>query len=177
MKNTLKSKLKKIKLLALDVDGILTDGSINIDSNGEEFKIFDVQDGFGIVFFRRAGFKVAIISARSANAVTARAKDLGIDRVYQDQKNKVSAYEELKKEFAISDEEVCFMGDDLPDLGVLNRVGLPVTVPNAVEEVKSVCIYVTKKNGGRGAIREVVEMILKSQEKWEGIVKAMSSIK
>lgn len=166
----MKTKLAKIKLLIMDVDGILTDGRIVIDSQGKELKVFDVKDGLGLVYFKRAGLKTAIISARSAQAVTARAQDLKIDRVYQDASPKTKAYDELLKEFWLRDEEVCFMGDDLPDIGVLKRVGFAVTVPDGVPEVKKVCDYVTKKEGGRGAVREVVEMILKAQGKWKKLI-------
>ncbi len=160
-------KIKKIKALVLDVDGILTDGKIIIDSHGEEIKYFDVQDGFGLVLFKKAGFKTAIISAREAKAVTMRAKDLKIDKVYQNAIPKIDAYEKLLKDLNVRDEEVCYMGDDLPDIPVLKRAGLAIAVPNAVAETKRVCNYITRKNGGDGAVREVVELILKTQNKWD----------
>jgi len=166
----LKEKIKKIKLFILDVDGVLTPGKIILDEKGKEIKFFDVQDGFGIVFLQRAGFKTAIISARSSGAVTARAKDLNINKVYQDASPKTKAYQQLLKELKMKDEQVCFMGDDLPDICLLNRVGFAVAPANARAEVKKRANYVTKCKGGHGAVREVIELILKTQGKWKKIV-------
>jgi len=160
-------KLKKIKLLAMDVDGVLTDGRIIIDDHGKETKLFNVQDGMGIVFFQRAGFKTAIITARASKAVQWRADDLKIGKVYQDAFPKLNAYEQMLKDFNVKDDEVCFIGDDLPDLRVLQRVGFAVAVPNAVAEAKKASDYVTKKNGGEGAVREIIELILKANGKWD----------
>ena len=165
-------KLKKIKVLALDVDGVLTDGKIIIDNAGKEIKNFDVKDGYAIVLFRKAGYQTAIISARKAIPVTARAKDLLIDRVYQNAYPKINFYQKLLKDMRVKDEEVCFVGDDLPDLQVIKQAGLGVAVNDAVLEVKRAADYVTKKKGGRGAVREVIELILKAQGKWEHIVKS-----
>lgn len=161
------SNLKKIKVLAMDVDGILTNGEIIVQGDGKETKIYNVQDGFGIVVFQKFGYKTAIITARSATAVAARAQDLKIHKVYQDAFPKTTAYEDMLKEFGVRDEEVCYMGDDLPDLPVLNRVGLAVTVPNAVEEAKKAADYVTRNPGGQGAVREVIELIMKAQGTWK----------
>ena len=172
MSQSLIEKIQMIKVLVMDVDGILTDGRIIVDSHGKEIKNFDVQDGFGIVYFRKAGYKTALISARSAEAVSARAKDLGIDKVYQDASPKLNAYLKLLTDFNVTEEEICYIGDDLPDLAVLKRAGLAVTVPNAVEEIKKVADYITKKNGGAGAVRETIEVILKTQNKWDDIVAA-----
>ncbi len=174
MKQSLKEKIKKIKLLVLDVDGILTNGQIVIDSKGKEIKYFDVQDGFGLVFFRKMGYKTAILSARSAPAVTARAKDLKINKICQNAAPKLPVYKKLLKEFKFKSNQVCFMADDLPDLKVLKQAGFAVTVPNAVKEVKAVADYVTKNKGGEGAIREVVELILKTQGKWKNVLKFCS---
>ena len=116
MNKSLKDKLKKVKLLILDVDGILTNGEIIVNDQGQETKIFHVHDGFGIVIFRKAGLKTAIISARASKAVQYRAKDLGIDKVCLNSRNKINSYETVLKELRLKDEEVCFMGDDLPDL-------------------------------------------------------------
>ena len=164
-------KVKKIKVLAMDVDGVLTDGGIMINKDGSETKIFDVQDGFGLVLFKKAGLKTVVISARSAKAVTVRTKDLKIDKVYQDAFPKIKAYEKMLKALNVSDQEVCFIGDDVPDIPVLQRAGFAVAVPNAVLEVKRVCDMITTKNGGRGAVREVVELILKAQMKWDNLIK------
>ncbi|MBI5149279.1 MAG: HAD-IIIA family hydrolase [Candidatus Omnitrophica bacterium] len=177
MKSSLRGKIKKIKLLVMDVDGVLTDGRIVIDAEGKELKFFDVQDGFGLVLLRQAGIRTAVLSARSAPAVMARVTDLKIDKICQDAYPKSSAYEGLLNEWGLKDEEVCFMGDDLPDLPVLNEVGLAVAVSNAVAEVKKTADYVTEKRGGHGAVREVVEMILKVQGKWPQIVADMADSK
>ncbi len=170
MNKALNAKLKKIKLLVMDVDGVLTDGKIVVDAQGKELKFFDVQDGFGIVLLRQAGIKTAIISARSSPALTARAKDLKIDKICQDAYPKTNAYERLIQELGYADAQVCFMGDDLPDLPVLKRVGFAVAVPNAVDELKKVAHYITIRRGGAGAVREVVELILKAQGTWKDIV-------
>ncbi|HQP09931.1 MAG TPA: HAD hydrolase family protein [Candidatus Omnitrophota bacterium] len=172
MNKKIAEKIKKIKLLILDVDGILTNGEIILDEKGREIKIFDVQDGFGIVLFQRAGFKTAILSAKSAPAVTARAKDLKIGKVCQNASPKIVAYKKILRHFKLTDAQACFMADDLTDMEVLRKVGLSVTVPNAVNEVKRIADYMTKREGGRGAVREVVELILKAQNKWAGILKA-----
>ena len=155
MKSVSKAKIKKIKLLALDVDGVLTDGRIIIDSDGREIKNFNVLDGFGIVKMRHLGFKVAIITARSSEPVTFRAKDLKIDKVYQDAYPKIEAYSKMLEELQVTDEEVCYIGDDIPDLDVLKRVGFAVAVENAHEELKKIAHYITEKRGGSGAVREV----------------------
>lgn len=157
----------------MDVDGVLTDGKIVVDAQGKELKFFDVQDGFGLVLLRQAGIKTAILSARSSSAVTARAEDLKIDKICQDAYPKTNAYESLIKELGCTDEQVCFMGDDLPDLPVLKRVGLAVAVPNAMDELKKIAHYVTTRRGGAGAVREVIELILKAQRKWKNIVAQM----
>ena len=162
----MQDRLKKIKLLILDVDGVLTDGGIIIDSNGVETKRFDVQDGFGLVFWRKCGLRSAIISARQSKVVAHRAQDLQIDKVFVGVYPKLSAYEALTKEWNIKDEEVCFIGDDVADLGILKRVGFSAAVKNAVMEVKSIVHYVSEKKGGEGAVREIIELILKAQGRW-----------
>jgi len=162
----MKNALKKIKCLAMDVDGVLTDGRIIMDSHGVETKNFDVQDGFGIVFLKKCGLKTAIISARESGVVAHRAKDLKIDKVYVGVYPKLSAYEDMIKEFKVLDEEVCFIGDDVADLGIMRRCGVAVAVANAVFEVKHIAGYVTVRHGGHGAVREVVELILQAQGLW-----------
>lgn len=164
-------KAAKIRVLALDVDGVLTNGRIILDHRGKETKIFDVQDGFGLVLFQKMGFQTAIISARSAEAVHWRAQDLKIDKIYQDAYPKINAYEEMLKDFNVKDDQVCFVGDDLPDLAVLKRAGFAVAVANARQEVKKASDYVTKNPGGTGAVREVVELILKAQSQWNETLK------
>ena len=166
----MKERIKKIKVLALDVDGVLTDGKIIFDSVGKEVKIFDVQDGFGVVIFKRAGFKTAILTARASKIVTLRAKDIHIDKVYQNAFPKINAYRQMLRDFKVKDDEVCFIGDDLPDLQVLKRVGFAVAVSNAAPEVKKAAHYITKKSGGAGAVRETIELILKTQGQWKSVL-------
>jgi 3-deoxy-D-manno-octulosonate 8-phosphate phosphatase (KDO 8-P phosphatase) len=158
--------LKKIKVIAMDVDGVMTDGRIIYDGNGKELKFFDVQDGYGIARARHAGFKTAIISARSCTAVKARAKDLKFDKVYLNACPKIAAYEKMLKSFAVTDQEVCFIGDDLPDHAILSRVGFAAAPANAAEDIKKIVDHVAQRPGGRGAVREIVEMILKAQGLW-----------
>ena len=167
---TLAARIKKIKALVVDVDGVLTDGKIIFDSAGKETKNFNVYDGFGLVFLKRAGFKTAIITARGSKTVSLRAKDLNIDRTYQDAFPKLEAYKKFLKEFRLRDEQICFIADDLPDLQVLKRVGFAVSVSNGVDEIKRAAHYVTKKKGGGGAVRETIELILKAQGKWQGVL-------
>ncbi len=162
----IEERLKKIKVVVMDVDGVLTDGKIIVDSNGVESKNFDVQDGLGIVYLKKCGIKTAIISARLSEVVKFRANDLSIDQVFVGVYPKIGAYEEMRKNFGVSDEEICFIGDDVVDLSVLKRVGLAVAVDNAVFEVKRAAHYVTKRSGGNGAVREVIELILKAKGLW-----------
>ena len=169
----MKAKIKKIKVLALDVDGVLTDGGIIVDSDGREIKKFNVLDGFGIVVAGKAGLKIAIITARVSAPVDFRAKDLRIHKIYQDAFPKTKAYEEMLKEFSVNDSEVCFVGDDLPDVPLLRRVGFAVSVPNAADDVKKYADYVTQRSGGSGAVREVIELILKTQGKWKKVIDSL----
>jgi 3-deoxy-D-manno-octulosonate 8-phosphate phosphatase (KDO 8-P phosphatase) len=162
--------LNEIKIVIIDVDGVLTDGKIILDANGKESKSFYVQDGTGITYLHRAGIKTAIISGRESKAVVHRAKELCIEDVYQGIHNKIEAYEKILKKHRIKDDETCYIGDDLIDLPILRRVGFSVAVPNAPLELKRSVSYVTSAPGGYGAIREVTEKILKSQGKWDMIL-------
>jgi 3-deoxy-D-manno-octulosonate 8-phosphate phosphatase (KDO 8-P phosphatase) len=158
--------LKQITVLAMDVDGVMTDGRIIVDSNGMESKNFDVQDGLGIVLWQKCGLKSVIISARESGAVIYRARDLKIDKVYLGVYPKLSAYEDMLKELNVQDAQVCFIGDDVADLGIMRRCGVSVAVANAVFEVKQIADHVTVNKGGHGAVREAVELILKAQRTW-----------
>ncbi|HLD69561.1 MAG TPA: HAD hydrolase family protein, partial [Candidatus Omnitrophota bacterium] len=149
------------------------DGKIIYDSDGRETKNFDVQDGFGIVFFQQAGFKTAIITARASKVVTIRAKDLKINRIYQNAFPKIYAYRRMLADFKLKDDQVCFIGDDLVDIPILKRVGFAVAVSNAVEDVKQVTHYVTKKKGGNGAVREVIDLILKTTDNWKAVMRGL----
>ncbi|MFH1478952.1 MAG: HAD-IIIA family hydrolase [Candidatus Omnitrophota bacterium] len=169
----IEDRARKIKLLVLDVDGVLTDGRIIYDNFGNEIKCFNVLDGFGIKLLKDAGIKPAIITAKKTKIVKRRAKDLGIEHVYYGF-DKLSLYQSLIKRLNIKDEEVCFMGDDLFDLAVLKKVGFSACPPNAVEEVKETVHYITEKEGGKGAVRELIEVILKSRDEWGSVVSSYS---
>ncbi|MCL5277056.1 MAG: HAD hydrolase family protein [Deltaproteobacteria bacterium] len=159
----LRNRLKGIRMLLLDVDGVLTDGKLLYDKDGVELKAFDVKDGYGLVRLREAGIKVGIITAKPSDIVETRARDLGIDTLYQDVDNKLTAYSEIKRINGLDDREIAYIGDDVPDLGVLGQVGLPIAVRDAVEQVKRAAVYITKRPGGSGAVREVIELIMQAR--------------
>lgn len=159
-------RLRGIRILILDVDGVMTDGRIYMNDHGEETKAFNVKDGYGIRMLLDAGIDVAIITGRQSGVVDQRAKDLGINLVYQGVKDKMSACKKLLQEMRLTEDQACYMGDDLPDLPPLRYVGLPVAVADAVKEVCEAALYVTEKIGGNGAVREVCELILKAQGAW-----------
>lgn len=165
----IEERAKKIKLLILDVDGVLTDSRIIYDNFGDEIKCFNVYDGFGMALLHRAGIRSIIITAKKTRIVERRAKDMHVAKVYSDYA-KLKVYEKAIKKFRVKDEEVCFIGDDFIDLPVLKRVGLSIAVPEAIEEVRKSCHYITKKSGGKGAVREVIEIILKSQNLWDKVI-------
>jgi len=167
---SIKEKAKKIKLLILDVDGVLTDGKIVFDERGKQFKFFDVQDGLGVVLLRRAGIKTIIISARYSRTVSVRAKDMKVFKIYQNSENKLHTYRKILKQLKLRESQTCFVGDELIDIPVLKRAGLSVAVANAASEAKKSANYITKRKGGSGAVREVIELILKSQNKWSKII-------
>ena len=166
----LETRAKKIKLLLLDVDGVLTDGRIIYDSRGENLKLFDVHDGLGVYALRRMGIKTILITAKGSAATKPRAKDMKIERVYENIVPKTRVYEKIMRDYRLKDENICYAGDDLLDIGILKMVGLPIAVANACSEVKKKSVYVTKKKGGRGAVREIAELILKAQNKWRKIL-------
>lgn len=158
------SKAQKIKLVAFDVDGVMTDGSLTFDEDGKEYKTFNAKDGQGIVMLNRSGFTTAIITARDNHTVTHRFNMLGMHKLYKGQKNKELALDELVKEYGIEYTEVAYMGDDLPDVCVLKKVGLATCPNDAVDEVQEVCDFITPKNGGRGAVRDLCNLLLKSKK-------------
>ena len=167
-------KAKNIKLVILDVDGVMTDGRIVIDDNGVESRNFDIKDGMGVVVLMMSGVEVAIITSKKSGAVRHRAEEVKIKRFQEGIKKKTEPYEEMLKEMGITDAEVAYVGDDLVDLSMMKRVGLPIAVGDAVDDVKQHAAYVTKARGGYGAVREVAEMILKSQDKWDKILSKIS---
>jgi 3-deoxy-D-manno-octulosonate 8-phosphate phosphatase (KDO 8-P phosphatase) len=154
----------------MDVDGVLTDGKLHFTGNGDEFKSFDVQDGHGIAMAQRAGLRIGFVSGRPSQATTRRAADLGVAIVLQAATNKMELVEQVKTRHGYRDEELGFIGDELVDLPVLRRVGLAVAVRNAMPEVKRAAHYVTRRAGGDGAVREVIEMILKAQKSWDKVI-------
>ncbi len=160
----------KVKMLLLDVDGVMTDGGIIMDDDGKEMKVFNVRDGHGIKLLQGAGIKVGIITGRSSGAVKRRAEELQITDLYQNCHDKLAAYEEIKSIHGFKDADFCYIGDDIVDIPLLKRVGLSVATADAVEEVKAVADYITNLDGGKGAVREVAELILKAKGLWEGIL-------
>jgi len=162
-------RAKKIKLLVLDVDGVLTDGRFVYGNHGEETKNFDVNDGLGIYLIRRSGIKCVILTAKASRSVTKRAKELKIDKVYHNFHYKIEALETIKKNFKVDNDEICFVGDDVIDIPVLKRVGLAVCPPNAVDDVKPFVNFITGKKGGRGAVREVCDFLMKAQGTWDKV--------
>lgn len=167
-------RAKKVTTVVFDVDGVLTDGGIYIDSHGEEIKRFNVQDGAGIKYLQRGGFRVAIISGRESRSVAARAEELGIVDLYQGHKEKIKAFDDLLTVHALSPENVAYMGDDLPDLPVMRVAGLAAAVANARYEVKAIAHYVSDVAGGQGAAREFAEWLLMATGKWDGIMSRYS---
>ncbi|CAA0083393.1 3-deoxy-D-manno-octulosonate 8-phosphate phosphatase KdsC [Zhongshania aliphaticivorans] len=158
-------KAKTIKLLAMDVDGVLTDGSLYFGNSGEEIKAFSILDGLGIKLLRDAGIKPAIITGRSSELLKRRAAELKIELIYQGREDKLVALEELRRDLGLSFEEIAYAGDDLPDLSAICRAGLGITVANGHHYVARHADWQTKAAGGQGAIREVCELILKAQGK------------
>lgn len=156
--------LQHIQFLILDVDGVLTDGGIYYSNNGDEFKKFNIHDGYGMLKLRRAGIPAAILTGRISNIVERRARDLGISEVHQNLDNKLEVYEMLKEKYSLRDIHIAYIGDDEFDLPVLERVGFSAAPANAMENVKKRVHYVCKKNGGEGAVREIIELILKHKK-------------
>ena len=161
--------LGQVKLLLCDVDGVLTDASVWLGGE-RETKRFNILDGLGLLLLRRAGVRVGWVSARASLATTQRARDLKIDFLHQAEGSKVEAIEAILARAGLAWDEVCYIGDDIVDLGALQQAGVAVAVANAVAEVRAVADYVTRRRGGHGAVREVVELILKAQDKWQGLV-------
>jgi 3-deoxy-D-manno-octulosonate 8-phosphate phosphatase (KDO 8-P phosphatase) len=164
--------LASIELLALDVDGILTDGVIVVHSTGGEVKHFHVRDGIALKWLERSGVRVALVSGRRSPAVDARARELKLSRVFTGQEDKLAALQSLAEEFRLPLESIAYMGDDLPDLPALVRAGYSFSVPEAPAEVRSRVHYVTRSAGGHGAVREVAEMILKARGAWPALLES-----
>jgi 3-deoxy-D-manno-octulosonate 8-phosphate phosphatase (KDO 8-P phosphatase) len=168
---TAAERAARVRLVIMDCDGVLTDGRAIYISSGDEALAFNVKDGTGIKYLQRAGLKTAILSGRDVEAVRARAQTLGIKEVVQGAKVKIDAYEQILAHAGLADEAVAYIGDDLPDLPVMRRVGLAAAVADAVPEVTAAAHLVTERRGGDGAVRELAEFILKAQGKWEEILR------
>lgn len=164
-------KVKKVKFLLLDVDGVLTDGRIIYDSQGHDSKFYDVHDGLGVYLLGRMGVKTILITAKGSASIKPRALDMRVEAVYENILPKTKVYEKVLKKYRLRDEDICFVGDDLVDLCVLKRAGVSIATRNAAPEIKNAALYVTHKNGGRGAVREVSELILKAKGLWKKALK------
>ena len=162
--------LADIRLLVLDVDGVLTDGGIFLDADGRELKRFDVHDGAGIKYWQRTGRQVAVISGRQAAATLFRAVELGVTAVRQNAKDKLPALESVLEELKLTMAQTAVMGDDLPDLPLMLRCALPIAPANAVEEVRAAARLVTRRSGGAGAVREAVEAVLRQTGDWDALL-------
>lgn len=165
----------QVKLLILDVDGVLTNEEIIYDNKGNELKIFNVKDGLGIVILRKLGIKTVLLTAKDSEIVRLRAKDFGAE-VIGGIIPKETTLDKISSVYKVGYKEMCFVGDDVIDIGVMQKVGIPIAVANAVEEVKKCAVYVTKREGGKGAVREIVELILKAQRKWNKAVESINSL-
>ena len=160
-----------IKLIILDVDGVLTDGKMHYTNKGDEMKSYNALDGKGIEIWRRSKREVAIITGEKIKCISDRAKKLKIENLYLGITDKERVLEELKKKYKISSRQIAFVGDDLNDFKIMKQVGLPIAVNNAVPEIKKISKYVTKARGGEGAVREAVEFILKKEKTWQKATK------
>lgn len=163
-------KALEIKLVVVDVDGVLTDGRLWYGNSGEELKAFHIQDGLGIKLLLRAGVEVGIITGRRSALVARRAKELGIRHVVQGREDKLVALETMRAELGIELQHIAYVGDDLPDLSAIRAVGLGIAVANAMPAVAQHADYKTTRNGGDGAVREVCDLILQAQQKLDGII-------
>lgn len=170
-KKQIEAIAKNIKLLILDVDGVLTDGRIILDNEGNEFKAFNVRDGHGIRMLIKEGVHVAIITGRDSRVVVRRAKELGITEVYQGQHKKADTFDRLIKKLKLAKEEAAYIGDDIVDIPIFIRAGLAVAVADATVEAKAYAMMVTEKRGGRGAVREVSDFLLKAKGVWESVMR------
>ena len=168
--------MKNIKLIVVDVDGTLTDGKIYYDSLGNEMKAFDVKDGMAIAQAGKSGIDMAIITGRSSSIVKKRAEELGVKHIYQGIHSKVEALECILREVQITLDEVMYIGDDINDIEVMNKVRYAACPKDAVKEVKNISDIISIKNGGNGAVREIIEIILKEQGNWTNIIEKYNGV-
>ena len=174
MDKSLTEKVSRINFVISDVDGVLTDGAIYKSNNGEEFKKFNVTDGSGVAVARAVDMKIALISGRYSKATEIRAKELRIEDVYNGTLDKIEPYTKLKQKYNLHDDEIAYIGDDIIDLPVMYKVGVPIAVNNAVDLVKDIAVFVTSKDGGNGAFREAIDWILTTQGRYN---KALQVVK
>lgn len=161
---------RPIELIISDVDGVLTDGGIWYDNQGVELKAFHIRDGMGIRLWQRAGFQFGVLTARTSHIVKLRTAELGIQHVRQGFENKLPVAEEIIREAGLTPAQACYIGDDLTDLAVIRRVGLGIAVADSAAEVRSASKHVTRLAGGHGAVREVIETILKAKNRWNDVI-------
>lgn len=166
-------RAQRIRLLLMDCDGVLTDGRIVLLPEGQDIKFFHSQDGQGVKLAGQAGLRTGVITTRASRVLERRVREMKAHHLYQNAENKLVAYEAILQAERLADEQVAFIGDDLPDLPVMQRVGLAIAVANAVPEVKAQAHLVTAREGGHGAVREAIEFILKAQDKWDQIVRSL----
>jgi len=167
---TIERRASHIKLLLMDCDGVLTDGRLWLLDEGDEHKAFNTKDGLGLELLRRAGLRSGIITGRSSTALARRAEELGVEFLRQGNEQKIAAFEEVLRLAGVKVDEVAFVGDDLSDIPLMRRSELAVAVADAVDETRAAAHYVTQAKGGHGAVREVIEIILKSQGRWNDLV-------
>ena len=167
----LDQRFQAIKLILSDVDGVMTDGGIGFDNQGIEYKQFHVRDGLGIKLWQRAGHRFGILTARSSHIVKVRATELGIDLVRQGFDDKLSVAQQIFDQLKLEPHEVCYIGDDLTDWPLMQHVGLAVAVADAALEIQTAAHYKTSLGGGRGAVRQLVETLLKSQGRWDDLIR------
>lgn len=166
----LDARMQSIELILSDVDGVMTNGGITYDNQGIETKTFHVRDGMGIKLWQKTGHRFGVITARSSHIVKLRMDELGVDFIRQGTEQKLAAAQQIIGELNLEIQNVCYIGDDLTDVGLMKSVGLSASVADATDDVKKVADYVTKSAGGKGAIRELIEMILKSQKRWNELL-------
>jgi 3-deoxy-D-manno-octulosonate 8-phosphate phosphatase (KDO 8-P phosphatase) len=166
----LEERCRAVELILADVDGVLTDGKIILDNQGIESKQFHIHDGLGIKLWQKAGYRFGVITQRSSQSLKVRAAELGIEIVRQGTPDKLASVKQVVSEVRLGVAQVCYLGDDLPDLPVLRAVGMGVAVADACEELRQAADYVTKAPGGAGAVRETIELILKAQRRWDDVI-------
>ena len=167
---TVEERCRSITLLLSDVNGVLTDGLIVLDNQGIESKAFHIRDGLGIKLWQKAGYQFGMITLRSTQSLKVRAAELGIEIIRQGLPDKLSALKQVMAQLQVTRDHVCYLGDDLPDLPVLRAVGLGIAVADACEEVRRCAHHTTQQRGGQGAVREVIELILKAQGRWTDVI-------